>query len=564
MLRRRQRLLVLALAALALLAWGAFSLARPRLEAMAWRRIERQAQAAGFSATLGAATLRPWLALDLHDLVLENARGVRARSRGIRLRPRFSWLGLTGRAATVAHERVLVDLPAGLRLDVEPSTWAVESRRDGLRVSRIAPLEALEIALARGQGRAGPRASVRAAGARLSRFLHVVRNGCPLADLGTLDGGGRLDAAASGALHLAVQLRATGFAVTSLEGEAGPGCAGARFGPPTDVELDTEFVIEPAAGSLRGERVRLRAAGVEATGRVTVTGGLARPEMVLDVEVPRVALAALLAAAGLSPPAADLGSAAGSVHVAGPLLEPAALRVSQRLDFQPPAQPPPAIERLKGPFVHRATDAAGRSYELHVTPDSADFVSLDAVPELFLRALLLGEDSNFWGHPGIDLSEMPAAIATNLERGTFARGGSTIPQQLAKNLFLSREKRLGRKLEEASLALLLDASLGKRRVLELYLNVIEWGPGVYGLRPAARHYFGREPSELTAKQTVFLVSMIPGPVKYQRSIVDGVASPFFEGLMATLLAKLASVGALTPEEYEAALAAPLDLMPGSQ
>ena len=124
---------------------------------------------------------------------------------------------------------------------------------------------------------------------------------------------------------------------------------------------------------------------------------------------------------------------------------------------------------------------------------------MDAVPELFLRALLLGEDSNFWGHPGIDLSEMPAAIATNLERGTFARGGSTIPQQLAKNLFLSREKRLGRKLEEASLALLLDASLGKRRVLEIYLNVIEWGPGVYGLRPAARHYFGREPSELTGE-----------------------------------------------------------------
>jgi hypothetical protein len=561
-IRRPARLSLLVLAALALLSWGAFSLARPRVEATVRQRIHRGAAGAGFSATLGATTLRPWLALDLHDLVLENARGVRIRSREVRLRPTLSWLGLTGRAASVAHERVLIELPAGLRLDVEPSAWVIESRRDELRVRRTAPLEALEIALFRGEGRAGPRASLRAAGARLSRFVHVVRNGCPFADLGTVDGGGRLDAGASGELHLAVQLRATGFAVASLDGEPGTECAGARFGPTTDVELDADFVLSPSAGSLRGERLRLRAAGVEATGRLAVTGGLARPEVTLDVEVPRVALAAVLAAAGLSPPASDLGSAAGSVHVVGPLLEPAALRVSQRLDFQPPARPPAAIERLKGPFVHRTTDAAGRSYDLHVTPDSADFVSMDAVPELFLRALLLGEDSNFWGHPGIDLSEMPAAIATNLERGTFARGGSTIPQQLAKNLFLSREKRLGRKLEEASLALLLDASLGKRRVLEIYLNVIEWGPGVYGLRPAARHYFGREPSELTAKQTVFLVSMIPGPVKYQRSIVDGVASPFLEGLMATLLAKLASVGALAPDEYDTALGAPLELLPG--
>jgi hypothetical protein len=561
-LRRPAIRALLALAALPLLAWGAFSLARPRVEAMARQAIAREAAAAGFSATLGAATLRPWLSLDLQDLVLENARGVRVRSREIRLRPRLSWLGLTGRAATVAHERVLIDLPAGLRLDVEPSAWAVESRRDELRLRRLAPLEALEIALARGTGPAPPRASVRAGGARLSGFLHVVRNGCPFADLGTLDGGGRLDADASGALHLTVQLRATGFAVASLDGEPGPGCAGARFGAPTDVELDADLVLEPAAGSLRGERLRLRAAGVEATGQLVVTGGLARPEVTLDVEVPRVALAALLATAGLDPPAADLGSAAGSLHLVGPLLEPLALHVSQRLDFQPPAEPPPAIDRLKGPFVHRTTDAAGRSYDIHVTPDSPDFVALDEVPELFLRALLLGEDSNFWGHPGIDLAEMPAAIATNLERGTFARGGSTIPQQLAKNLFLTRDKRLGRKLEEASLALLLDATLGKRRVLEIYLNVIEWGPGIHGLRPATRHYFGREPRELTAKQMAFLVSMIPGPVKYQRSIVDGVSSPFLEGLMATLLAKLASVGALTPDEYETALGAPLELVAG--
>ena len=157
------------------------------------------------------------------------------------------------------------------------------------------------------------------------------------------------------------------------------------------------------------------------------------------------------------------------------------------------------------------------------------------------------------------LSGEPVAFATNLARGTSARGASTIPQQLAKNLFLSRRKTLSRKLEEASLALLLDASLGKSRELEIYLNVIEWGPGVYGLRPAARHYFAREPMQLTPKQMAFLVSLVPGPIKYQRSFEGGVMTPFFEGLVATLLAKLRSVEALTEEEYDAALAAPLEL-----
>src|SRR5439155_4310938 len=129
---------------------------------------------------------------------------------------------------------------------------------------------------------------------------------------------------------------------------------------------------------------------------------------------------------------------------------------------------------------------------------------------LFLHALLLGEDAGFYGHPGIDLRELPTALLADWARGGAARGASTITQQLAKNLFLSNEKQLGRKLQELSLTLLLESSLGKNRILEIYLNVIEWGPGLYGLRPAARAYFGREPRDLTPAQIAFLVSLIPG------------------------------------------------------
>jgi membrane peptidoglycan carboxypeptidase len=178
---------------------------------------------------------------------------------------------------------------------------------------------------------------------------------------------------------------------------------------------------------------------------------------------------------------------------------------------------------------------------------------------LFLRALLLAEDTDFYGHRGVDLRELPYALATNFARGTFVRGASTIPQQLAKNLFLTRRKTVSRKVEEAALALLLDSTLGKPRMLEIYLNVIEWGPGIYGLEPAARYYFGREPSQLTPRQMAFLVVLIPGPVKYQRSLATGTPTPFFDGMIVTLLGKLLAAGALSEKEYQSALEAPLDL-----
>jgi membrane peptidoglycan carboxypeptidase len=170
-----------------------------------------------------------------------------------------------------------------------------------------------------------------------------------------------------------------------------------------------------------------------------------------------------------------------------------------------------------------------------------------------VRTLLLAEDSAFFSHAGLDLSELPKALAANLTQGGAVRGASTITQQLAKNLFLSREKSLTRKLQELVLAFLPESALGKDRILEIYLNVIEWGPGLHGLRPAARHYFGKEPQQLSPKEMAFLVVLIPGPIKYQRSFNQGALSSGLEPLVANLLAKLRSVDALSEEEYAAAL-----------
>jgi monofunctional biosynthetic peptidoglycan transglycosylase len=172
--------------------------------------------------------------------------------------------------------------------------------------------------------------------------------------------------------------------------------------------------------------------------------------------------------------------------------------------------------------------------------------------------LLIAEDAAFFSHRGLDLTELPKALAANWAKGGAVRGASTITQQLAKNLFLSREKSLRRKLQELALAFLLESALGKDRILEIYLNVIEWGPALHGLRPAARHYFGKDPRALSPKEIAFLVVLIPGPVKYQRSFNEGALTSGLEPLVINLLAKLRSVDALSEEEYLAARAETLE------
>lgn len=557
----RRRVLRLAVASLLAVAAAGlcFVLARPALEGRLRARLEREARQLGLAATLGSLRLTPALSLELRDLVLEN-RQVRVRAGRVLLRPRLSLLGIVGRAATLELSDGGVELPGGAFLDLAPSRWLVER---GFSEWRLQGLNGPgRLAAQASAGPRGPRLAVQAVDLPLARLARLRVHGCTLARPGVVDAEARLERGAADAVSVSLRLRARGFALASWVTSGSTACGADDFGAPTDATLETDGELRLAEGSLRAERLRVIAGGAEATGRLSLDGGLADPRVDVVLEVPRLDFAALLATASLDLPASDLGSAALALHVSGPLLDPSALTVTQRLDFTPPARPLPAIERLRGPFVHRALAFDGRQVEIAVGPESPDFVALADVPPLFVRTLLIAEDAGFYGHHGIDLGELPLALATNLVRGRFARGASTIPQQLAKNLFLSGRKTLSRKLEEASLALLLDASLGKPRELEIYLNVIEWGPALYGLRPAARHYFGCEPSGLTPKQVVFLVSLIPGPLKYQRSFPQGVPTPFFEGLMATLLAKLLSIGALGPEQYEAALAEPLALRAG--
>ena len=144
------------------------------------------------------------------------------------------------------------------------------------------------------------------------------------------------------------------------------------------------------------------------------------------------------------------------------------------------------------------------------------WVSYGFISNNLKRALIAAEDSKFMQHQGFDFDGIQKAFEKNEKRGRIAAGGSTITQQLAKNLFLWPEKSLIRKGEEALITLMIEGTWSKRRILEVYMNEIEWGTGIFGAEAAARHYFGISASELSDYQAAMLASMVPSPQYYDR------------------------------------------------
>jgi monofunctional biosynthetic peptidoglycan transglycosylase len=165
------------------------------------------------------------------------------------------------------------------------------------------------------------------------------------------------------------------------------------------------------------------------------------------------------------------------------------------------------------------------------------------------RAVLVAEDDKFFGHAGLDWRELGASARRNLKAGRVVRGGSTITQQLAKNLFLGAARTPDRKLVEVALALRLERQLSKRRILELYLNLIEWGDGIYGAEAAARRYFGVGASDLNPRQAVLLAAVIINPRRY--SVLH--PSPRIERRARLIAGRLHRRGELDDAQYAVAL-----------
>jgi monofunctional biosynthetic peptidoglycan transglycosylase len=172
------------------------------------------------------------------------------------------------------------------------------------------------------------------------------------------------------------------------------------------------------------------------------------------------------------------------------------------------------------------------------------------ISENLKRAVLVAEDSAFWQHEGVDFEQIRESMEVNLERREFARGASTITQQLAKNLYLSPSRNPVRKLRELFIARRLEAVLTKRRILELYLNVIEWGDGVWGAEAAARTYFGRSAASLGAEHAALLAGAIINP----RVLDPGHPTPRLRRRQALVLRRMRRV---TPPQDPVTVVAPV-------
>jgi monofunctional biosynthetic peptidoglycan transglycosylase len=156
----------------------------------------------------------------------------------------------------------------------------------------------------------------------------------------------------------------------------------------------------------------------------------------------------------------------------------------------------------------QAAQAAKKGLTLAV---EKEWVPFDRIPEMLKKCVLVSEDANFYAHKGIDFAELKESIKRDIKERRFVRGGSTITQQLAKNLYLSAGKTLSRKLREALIARRLEKALSKDRIFALYLNLIELGPNVFGVQAAARRWFGKDVAELTLEEMVRLTAIIPRP-----------------------------------------------------
>ena len=164
---------------------------------------------------------------------------------------------------------------------------------------------------------------------------------------------------------------------------------------------------------------------------------------------------------------------------------------------------------------------AYRMEELHAKTPKAEiayrWVGYDRISNNLKRAMVAAEDAKFVDHEGFDWDGIQTAMEKNQKKGRVVAGGSTITQQLAKNLFLTPSRSYVRKAEEAVITVMLEAFLPKRRILELYLNVIEWGNGVFGAEAAARKYFGVSAAALSPEQAARLAAMAPNPRFYERN-----------------------------------------------
>lgn len=218
----------------------------------------------------------------------------------------------------------------------------------------------------------------------------------------------------------------------------------------------------------------------------------------------------------------------------------------------------PPVAELKDRFPVVTLQKKGEPVKVTIEAKRpAGWTSLGEIPRAVVGAVVVSEDGTFFQHDGYDTDALKAAIKEDLERKSFAFGGSTITQQVVKNVYLQKQKSLIRKAKEFYLAIQLDKAADKKRILEIYFNIVELGDGIYGIRQAARHYFQKPPSELTPKEGAFIAMLLPSPKKYSVSFRKQELTRFAQRTINSLLARMAQAGYITADERDLWKSTPL-------
>lgn len=220
-------------------------------------------------------------------------------------------------------------------------------------------------------------------------------------------------------------------------------------------------------------------------------------------------------------------------------------------------EPDDSPKRLKEEFEHYVEVEEGQWLSFVVGPSNEDFVPLMAISPHLIRSVMSTEDSAFYFHKGFITSEFRTALVKDLMAGKFKYGASSITMQMVKNVLLYRDKTLMRKLQELFLTWQVENTLDKDRILEIYFNVIEYGPALYGIGPAAKHYFGKSARDLNAVEAAFFSSILPSPKERYKQYCNGTLSKWTEGKIQRILGIMKKRDRLTQQEYDEAMATPL-------
>lgn len=209
------------------------------------------------------------------------------------------------------------------------------------------------------------------------------------------------------------------------------------------------------------------------------------------------------------------------------------------------------LSKLNRDFIHTPIENGRAVRPIMVSVENNNFYTLDEISNFLKSAVLTNEDPSFFYHRGFVTDAFKQSIVKNIKTGKFKRGASTISMQLVKNIFLTREKTLARKLEEILLVYIIENNyiVSKNRMFEVYLNIIEWGPNVYGIGEASRYYYNKLPSQLTLSESLFLASIVPSPKKFMwRFDANGVARNWLERSFRFIAGKMVGRQFIAPED----------------